>query len=720
MLSTKSASKPIFSFHIMSLQHLDATSFFEPAEYERHLADSALDEPEFRPKSAHSGRAADLSFLSANFSSESLHTDLDATPQTPQTPAFTLAAQASLSNSASYSAANLAHSSLSNLTNNHQNFPYASKRYSFNGSNSSLVNSPAAPVGQPSFSHHQRTGSNSASSRPRPRSFFGGDTSNIPIWEYGGTSPLMDKTTSAANTAGTAGIAAGQIPDLERPRNRNSGHFSSRRSSYTPVASLLPPSEVRTPRLRSGSPSRESSPVRHYHASPQRQRASLPSKMQPFNFQPQDLGIPSIGHGHSPSLVAKPAHRKGHRYKHSSVSMNLFQEPLPIIDANQQPNLIPDLYPIPNFKESFGSADKSQKFKLGLSLAHALTAVIVFIAGARMQQHAFSTLAHLVFYDSLGSLMAACVAIMSNFEVWGKSSIAYPFGLGRLEVLTSFALSTSLVMVGCDLISHFVEEMIVGLVDPKLAESADHGAHHIHASSQTTTVGWILYELVLVLAIAVTWITSTYIFDLPLLLELMVKPDQKSASASTKETGILDASTTSLPHKNEIVHRLKCVLSILVNNPIRLLTLVYALFLLVVPIVPESLKDQFGFDLNESSTLVVASLLCYAGWNLVQTLGGILLVSFPYSDYDFTVTKQTVLDKILNLACFKAAYNIEKLHFTKASPSFYLAGVQVRMQGGSSDDESRLVFEINRIIVDTLKKFESGCLVETTISADRV
>ncbi|OBA21428.1 hypothetical protein METBIDRAFT_41604 [Metschnikowia bicuspidata var. bicuspidata NRRL YB-4993] len=596
----------------------------------------------------------------------------------------------------------LANGTLGNsaIPSSRHTFPYGSKRYSFNGSNTSLTNTPAAPVGQPSFSFHQRAGSNSSSSRTRPRSFFGGEPTSNPIWEDDTGSSFGGMDASA---------------DTEKLKHRYSANFSSRRASYTPTASLLPPAEPRTPRLRSGSPSRSSSPVRQQKLSPSRQRTSSPAKKQPFSFGSQELTM--LGISGSPSLVAKPAHRKGHRYKHSSVSMNLFQEPIPIAEANNQPNLIPDLYPIPNFKESSESASDSQKFKLAMSLVHSLTSVVVFLTGFYTQQQAFSTLAHLIFYDSLGSLMTSCVDVMSNFEVWSKSSIAYPFGLGRLEVLTSFALSTSLVMVGCDLVSHFIEELVLGIVDPSMGDSTEHSAHHIHGTKENGAVDWLLYELVLMLVFAVTWVTSTYILEQTPLLELVETMGLKNRSI--KDTGLL-ASQTRHSQQKAFTQRVRNMLKILIKNPIRLLTLLYSAFFSVVPVIPENLKEQFGFDLNESSTLVVASLLCYAGWNLVKTLGGILLISFPYSDYDFTVTKASILDRVQNLACFKAAYRIDKLHFTKANPRLYLAGVVVHMKGASSDDESRMTFEINRIIVQTMKNFESDCEVETTISADRL
>lgn len=490
-----------------------------------------------------------------------------------------------------------------------------------------------------------------------------------------------------------------------RARNRNSFHYTPKMGS-TPM--FAPRSENGITRTRSNSPKRTtsprraSSPQRRVNMSPYRTRASSPSK-QPFNFKPQD----SMNGG-----GAKPAHRKGHRYKHSSVSMNLFQEPLPIDKVNLQQNLLPDLYPIPNLRESLASADLFQRGKLAFALFHFLVSGVVFWFGVKSQQPAFSTLSHLVFYDSLGSILVAFVDIMSNFEAWSKSSIAYPFGLGRLEVLTGFALSASLVMVGCDLVSHFVEELVVSYV--QLADdhaSHEHGSHLIHGSNNPT-VNWFFYELVLVIVILVTWLTSTVIFSEGAFYKMLLNTEASPQSTS----GILDKHEANADGNVPYAKRL---LSIFVKNPIRLLTLLYSLFLFVVPLIPPTLKEEFGFDINEASTLVVACTLCYAGWSLLKTLGGILLISFPYSDYDYNVLKATIIDKILGLPSFKNSYVLGNFFFTKVNYQLYVVGVTVSMRGGSADEESRLLFEINRVIVSALNAFEGDAKVETTISVTR-
>lgn len=604
------------------------------------------------------GRGMDLSFLSANFSSESL----DATGDSPSKPARK-----------------------GSFTHSYPQVPFQNRRYSNNGT-PALANS---PVGQQSFSQHQRANSNSGGSRPRPRSMLGAEALNYAIWESG--PPKVDSVSN----------------------KRNSAYLSSK---LTPLAA---PMETSKRSLRSGSPVRPVSPVRNGNTSPMRRgsisprRSRSPSK-EPFDFKLQDV---LMAHANSPSqsLVVKPAHRKGHRYKHSSVSMNLFQEPLPIANANLQQDLIPDLCPIPNFNESLTSATSSQRFKLFLSSVHFVVSVLVFLVGVKCHQPTFSTLAHLVFYDSLGSLVVACVDIASNFEVWSKSSIVYPFGLGRLEVLLGFALSASLVMVGCDLVSHFVEELVVSFVDSS-EDSIDHGAHHIHGST-TESVNWVLYEICLVAVIAITWITSKYIFDGGSLSKMLTKTDVmlvKTTIPKEKKGGLLSETGQN---EASFVVLIKAVLHVLIKNPIRLLTLTYSVFLMFLPLISSS--ESVGFDVVELSTLVVAATLCFAGWNLVKTLGGILLISFPYSDYDYNVLRASITENILGLPHFKNSYLIDNIFVTKVNYQLYIACLAVTMKGGSADDESRLLFEISRIFDKMIAEFDADSKVETTISINR-
>lgn len=500
---------------------------------------------------------------------------------------------------------------------------------------------------------------------------------------------------------------------LKTPKSqkRNSFHHQTLPSSFPTFMS--PSSESRKPRSRSTSPVRSrssrggsQSPVRITHGL----RGTSPVKT-PFEFKPQDMPM-MHSNSSNPSLVVKPAHRKGHRYKHSSVSMNLFQEPDAFADTTLSQEIIPSLYPIPNWKESWGSADQSQRFKIALATAHFLTSIVVFVAGTFMGEAAFSTLAHLVFYDSLGSFVLASVDVLSNFDVWKKPSISYPFGIGRLETLLGFGLSTSLVMVGCDLVSHFIEEVVVNLAVSGDSEVTEHGSHHIHGDSNTSSSP-ILYEAVVALVVVMTWVTSSFISSGDKISEILA--DNSDRHRAKKGAGYLDSLAGETPL---IKQRTIELLSAFLRNPMRLITLLYSTFLLISPIFPGFLSS-FKFDIDEASVLIVASTLCYAGWKLVTTLGGILLISFPYSEYDYKVLKSSVSEHIQDLDIFKSTYSMQHLFITKVNSQLYIAGVKINMMGASPDDESRMIFEVNRIFQNALKTFEKDTKVESTIDIDR-
>lgn len=601
----------------------------------------------------------DFSNLSANFSADSLTIDQDEAPITPSLPNF-----------------------------GQSNFV----RYQGNDSLLSLNNSPSL-YSTPSYNAHHRAGSNSNMTRPRPRSVFMADGFNEAI--------LEDNVHNFD-----------QVRLPPQPSDSRNNQHSVNFSPYGPII----PDRNHVSKSRSGSPVRTRSPVRA-STSPQRRQGS-PTKQFAFNFKPQEFGDNLV----SPAPSLKPAQRKGHRYKHSSVSMNLFQEPLPIAETNQQPDLIPDLFIIPTVLELLASTTSLQKFKLILGIVHAITAAVVFLVGVRINQPSFSTLAHLVFYDSLGSIIIAFVDLMSNFEVWSEPSIAYPFGLGRLEVLAGFALSTSLVMVGCDLISHFVEEMILDIVYVS-GEKSEHNSHHIHASSSGST-NWFLYELILLVVLAITWLSSICIVDQTSITDLLDSTDKKTMkqhSNAVHEKGLLDVdpNASSVAVTEDYRYQMKLLLKIFKKNPIRILTLVDSLFLFIVPFIPKSLKAKFGFDLNEASTFVVASTLCYVGWKLALTLGGILLISFPYSDYDYNVLKAAIYDKVLALPSFKPAFSISKIFLAKANHRLYIVGLDICIKGASSDDESRIIYDITKIISHAIKEFDDESQVETTVSVTR-
>lgn len=625
----------------------------------------------------------DLKFLaSANFSSDSLP-DTSNTIQNPLTPTI----------NTSFAGC------LSPITNgNPGNYD---RRYS----TTSVSNS---PILQPSASSHIRSNSNSTRARPKSAVFMM-DSNNYAISEDGSPVQLANNT----------------------PRARNSIHLATTKNNYLPPPSappLAPSSRPSSrPASRSSSPTRSASPNRsarsHRSKSPVR-RSSSPSKSyQPFNFQPQEL----MNNGIPQNLQVKPAYRKGHKYKHSSVSMNLFQEPPPALNSKNELLTIADLYPIPNFQESLASIKPNQKSKLLWSFCHLSLSLIVFLIGFKFKLPSLSTLAHLIFYDSLGSLVIVFVDIMSNFEVWNNSSIAYPFGLGRLEVLVGFALSASLIMVGCDLISHFLEEFVISLVatdDSVHNDSDQHLSHHIHGD-HGHSANWVAYEFVLLVTIVVTLITSNYILAYDRINEMISSTDDGTNLIRFKgKGGILDKEIEKLDNNDKILtlESLKRFARVMAKNPTHLLTLTYSACLMTVPLLPSSFTSQIGIDIDEATSLIIALLLCYGGWKLVKALGGVLLLSYPYSDYDYHVLKSSIIDQILSLDCYKSTYNIEKLFISKFNYELYVVGLKIQMKGGNSDDESRLRFEINRVIQNSIDKAEQNIRInkiEATIDINR-
>lgn len=162
--------------------------------------------------------------------------------------------------------------------------------------------------------------------------------------------------------------------------------------------------------------------------------------------------------------------RRGHRYKHSSISAQhqIFQEPPP-----RAPPVLPASLPVPTIKEAWGSMHKDQRARLYWSLCHACVAGYVFFsAGGSL---AMTALSHLVFFDVGSAAICVCVDVLGNFEVWRRSSIRHPFGLQRVEVLAGFAMSVFLVFGGFDLLSHNFKHVLESM--------GSHAPHHPHGHS---------------------------------------------------------------------------------------------------------------------------------------------------------------------------------------------------------------------------------------------
>ncbi|KAI1847191.1 hypothetical protein JX266_006731 [Neoarthrinium moseri] len=177
----------------------------------------------------------------------------------------------------------------------------------------------------------------------------------------------------------------------------------------------------------------------------------------PFNFQTQVISTSPV----KPNV----GQRRGHRYKHSSISAQhqIFQEPPP-----RPPLALPRDLPIPTLREAWKSMSTDQRRRLYWCCCHLLVACTVFLSAHGSL--AMTALSHLVFFDVGSALICVAVDVLGNFEVWKRSSIRHPFGLERAEVLAGFATSVFLIFGGFDLVSHNLKHVLEGL--------GGHESHH--------------------------------------------------------------------------------------------------------------------------------------------------------------------------------------------------------------------------------------------------
>ncbi|KAL7817039.1 cation efflux family domain-containing protein [Trichoderma aethiopicum] len=180
----------------------------------------------------------------------------------------------------------------------------------------------------------------------------------------------------------------------------------------------------------------------------------------PFNFQTQVIST-------APVKSQNVGQRRGHRYKHSSVSAQhqIFQEPPP-----RPPPVLPASLPTPTLKEAWKSLQRDQRMRLYWGLCHVAIAMYIFYrSGGSLAAMALS---HLVFFDAGSAAVCVVVDVLGNFEVWRRSSIRHPFGLERAEILAGFAMSIFLLFGGFDLLSHNLKHILESV--------GDHEAHHEH------------------------------------------------------------------------------------------------------------------------------------------------------------------------------------------------------------------------------------------------
>ncbi|KAL1957513.1 hypothetical protein VTO42DRAFT_5976 [Malbranchea cinnamomea] len=286
----------------------------------------------------------------------------------------------------------------------------------------------------------------------------------------------------------------------------------------------------------------------------------------PFNFEPTVLAK-------TPVNRSGVGQRRGHKYKHSSISHQIFLEPPP-----RAPQALPNSLPIPTLSECCVSMSKDQKGRLAWCLCHVATAgYTLWTAHGSM---AMTGLSHLLLFDALGAILCVGVDVIGNFEVWKRSSIRHPFGLERMEVLAGFALSILLFFMGADLISHIARHLL---------EDNQRRSHHLYRIVPGSV------DVTALLAVVSTLI---------------------SAFALRNHSRI--GKTISFTY-------IKSLPSFL-SNPSHILTLSCSSLLLLAPLLSVPLYPW----LDGLIACVVAFSMCFLGVRLIGNLGSMLLVS--YSD----------------------------------------------------------------------------------------
>ncbi|PGH33120.1 hypothetical protein GX50_04104 [[Emmonsia] crescens] len=335
----------------------------------------------------------------------------------------------------------------------------------------------------------------------------------------------------------------------------------------------------------------------------------------PFNFKPMTLAK-------SPIIKSNVGQRRGHKYKHSSVSHQIFLEPPP-----RSPMPLPNSLPIPTWGECLGSMSNDQRIRFWWSVCHMVVAgYTLWTAHGSM---AMTGLSHLILFDSLGAMLCVVVDVLGNFEVWRRSSIRHPFGLERAEVVAGFALSVLLFFMGGDLISHTIQHLL---------QNSGHEAHHSHSQARVSPGS---VDITALLAIIATLISA-----------IALKNHARIGKA------MRFAYIESLPS--------------ILSNPAHFLTLSCSTLLLLLPL----LSVQLYLWLDRILSFTVAISMCVLGVRLVKTLGSMLLMSYSGSG-----TSEVLRD----ISSHPAVSEIEEAKFWQVHYGLCIACIKLRVTGSEEN-----------------------------------
>ncbi|KAF7718904.1 Cation efflux family protein [Penicillium ucsense] len=358
---------------------------------------------------------------------------------------------------------------------------------------------------------------------------------------------------------------------------------------------------------------------------------SEPSSASPFNFNTTVMAK-------GPVVKSNIGQRRGHKYKHSSISHQIFLEPPP-----RAPLALPNSLPIPTWKECRASMSREQKTRFWWSVCHMFVAA--YTLWTAHGSLAMTALSHLILFDSLGALLCVAVDILGNFEVWKRSSIRHPFGLARTEVLAGFAMCVLLLFMGMDLISHNLQHFL---------EKSGHESHHDH-DHERASIGSV--DITAMLAISSTLVSAI---------------------------GLKNHARIGKAMRFGYIKSLPSVLS----NPSHFLTLSCSTLLLLLPLVSVRIYDWL--DKLLSGTIAIS--MCMLGVRLVKTLGSMLLMSY---------SGPGVPEVIKDIEADPAVYGVDDARFWQVHYGLCMANLKIRV-GGSEEATSRLREKISSLIRNRL------------------
>ncbi|CCD27422.1 Zn(2+) transporter ZRG17 NDAI_0K02310 [Naumovozyma dairenensis CBS 421] len=463
----------------------------------------------------------------------------------------------------------------------------------------------------------------------------------------------------------------------------------------------------------------------------------------PFDFTSTSSLAPQLP---QQNQTSRASFRKGHRYKHSSVSMNFFQEPEVKIPLNIAKSL-----PIPNFKDLLKNLPwPKSHFQLLITSLQMISCIVTFQIGHSKSWNNFITLSHFITYDILGSLVIIFVESLSQFEVWSTGTITFPFGLNRMDVLLSFALAVSLCFVGLDLLFHILEEFIAIFVEAtsdinNLGQQHDEIASqipHSHHSSidQLSLSGEHLKLWYLILSI------NLFLATLSL---YKIFYANKNSKLKTKNPVITITYTLYL-----LMYPLLVINSFLFTISDFLATFSIAIFILIhgltiaewtstILLMGFSTTTLSGLSLlhvedtkietkkqqvrqRSRSTLPIAVLNSNKS-SITSHNDGMLTFTFLNSIFKWgknsqylnkhpSAIKSLIKEQIENLPEFKSRCHLDykNLNIIKVNFNLYVVLIKLLLKGGSNDDELLLRIAIDKCIRRNLES------VETTIEIDRV